>query len=247
MIGAIIQTRMSSTRLPKKVMKIIDEKPILYHVINQLSNSKYIDHIVVATSTNSEDDVIEKFVKSLGITCFRGKLNDVLDRHYQCAKKYSFDKIVRIPSDKPLIDPEIVDEVIKHSIIGNYDYTSNFHYPLKYNVGTEVEIFSFNSLKNVWANAKNSLDREHLFPYFHNHKNEFSMNFLPNIADLKHLRYTLDRIEDLKLIRKIFSMIKTRPILKKDILELYKKNPRLFDINKNLDPNEGQIRSLGNE
>ena len=87
MIGCIIQSRMSSRRLPGKIMKIVDSKPILYHVINQVSSSKILEKIVVATSTNTDDDMIENFTKKLGISCFRGKLNDVLGRHYQCAKK----------------------------------------------------------------------------------------------------------------------------------------------------------------
>ena len=94
---------MSSRRLPGKIMKIVDGKPILYHVINQLSHSKLFEKIIVATSTDADDDVIESYSKTLRTSCFRGKLDDVLDRHYQCAKKFSIDTIVRIPSDKPLI------------------------------------------------------------------------------------------------------------------------------------------------
>ena len=99
---------MSSRRLPGKIMKIVDGKPILYHVINQLSHSKLLKKIVIATSTNTDDDRVENYAKKLGISCFRGKLYDVLDRHYQCAKKFSLNTIIRIPSDKPLIDPHAV-------------------------------------------------------------------------------------------------------------------------------------------
>ena len=234
---------MSSRRLPGKIMKIVDSKPILYHVTNQLSHSKLLKKIVIATSTNTDDDMVENYTKKLGISCFRGKLDDVLDRHYQCAKKFSFDTIVRIPSDKPLIDPYIVDEVIAQFTSNQYDYVSNFVYQLQYNVGTEVEVFSFKALENAWKNAKKPSEREHMITFFHNHKDEFKINFVPNLNDITHLRYTLDRKEDLKLIQEIFSRIKKRPILKNDILKLFFKNPEIFNINKHLDANEGQIYS----
>ena len=247
MIGCIIQARMNSTRLPGKAMKIIDNKTTLNHIIDQLSFSKFLKKIVIATSKNKNDDIIKNHADEIGIPCFRGKLYDVLDRHYQCAKKFSFDTIVRIPSDKPLIDPVIVDQVIKKYYLNKPDYISNFVYPLKYNVGTEVEIFSFKALENASKLIEKSLDREHIFPFFHNNKKYFKIDFIPNIDDIKHLRFPLDRIEDLKLITKIFSSIKNRPILKNDILNLYNKNPELFNINKDVDPNEGQIRSLKND
>jgi len=238
---------MNSTRLPEKVMKRIDNKTILEHIIHQLSNSKFLEKIVIATSKNKNDDIIKSHSDKIGIPCFRGKLNDVLSRHYECAKKFSFDTVVRIPSDKPLIDPVLVDEMIQNFHSRKSDYISNFIYPLKYNVGTEVEIFSFKTLEKAHKNAKKSSDREHIFPFFHNNKKFFQIDFVSNMDDIKHLRFVLDRKEDLDLITKIFSNIKKRPILKNDILILYKKHPYLFKINKNLDPNEGQIRSLKND
>ena len=112
-MGCIIQARMGSTRLPGKVMlNVEDQKPVLYFVIKQLQECKLIDKIIVATTTNEEDDQIVNYSKNMGIDHFRGRSKDVLDRYYQCAKEYSISTIVRIPSDKPLIDPEIVDNVV---------------------------------------------------------------------------------------------------------------------------------------
>ncbi|SVC96788.1 uncharacterized protein METZ01_LOCUS349642, partial [marine metagenome] len=150
---------MGSIRLPGKVMKIIDNKTILNHIIDQLSYSKFLKKIVIATSKNKNDDIIQNHSSEMEIPCFRGKLHDVLGRHYQCAKKFSFDPIVRIPSDKPLIDPLIVDQVIKKFYLDKPDYVSNFIYPLKYNVGTEVEVFSFAALEKASKLAKKSSDR----------------------------------------------------------------------------------------
>ena len=121
MIGCIIQARMGSTRLPGKAMLDVEnDKTVLYFVIKQLKNCKLIDKIIVATTTLEDDNKIANFSKDLGIDCFRGSSNNVLDRYYQCAKEYSILTIIRIPSDKPLIDPEIVDNVV--SVFRNDSY-----------------------------------------------------------------------------------------------------------------------------
>ena len=125
-IGCIIQARMSSIRLPGKVMmKVENENTMLDCVINQLQNSKEIKNIVIATTDQEEDDVIAKFAKNRAIKYFRGSKKDVLDRYYQCAKKFNFSEIIRITSDNPLIDYEIVDTVVEHFKSNNYDYISN--------------------------------------------------------------------------------------------------------------------------
>jgi len=124
-IVAIIQARMSSTRLPGKVLMEICGKPLLWHVVNRVSHSKYISQIVIATSTNPKDDEIEKFAKKYKLKVFRGSENDCLDRYYKAAKKYKADVIVRITADCPLICPEIIDRVIAEFKKNNSDYVSN--------------------------------------------------------------------------------------------------------------------------
>ena len=143
MNGCIIQARMGSSRLPgKTLMKLNDESSTLHFVKNQLSFSKFIDEIIIATTDLDEDDVIEEISKEMNVKCFRGSSNDVLDRYYNCAKKFQIDNIIRITADCPLIDPEIVDQVIQKYNTKNYDYVTN---TLKrtYPIGTEFEIFSF--------------------------------------------------------------------------------------------------------
>ena len=225
-------------------MKIVDSKPVLYHVTNQLSHSKLLKKIVIATSTNTDDDIVENYTKKLGISCFRGKLDDVLDRHYQCAKKFSFDTIVRIPSDKPLIDPYIVDEVIAQFTSNQYDYVSNFPFPLKFNIGIEVEIFSFTALEKAWKNSSDHLEREHIFPYFHNNRNEFKMLYSPSLEKYSSYRLTVDRIEDYKLVTLLSKKINKSPVLFSEILKIFKQQPKLKKINKNINFNEGQLRSI---
>jgi spore coat polysaccharide biosynthesis protein SpsF (cytidylyltransferase family) len=244
MIGCIIQARTGSSRLPDKAMKLLDEKhSILHYVINQLQYSKLLDDIVIATTDLEEDNIIVKFAQENGFKYFRGSEKDVLDRHYQCAKKFAFSTIVRIPSDKPLIDPQIVDKVVKVFTTSEYDYVSNFlHYTFPY--GTEVEVFSFEALEKAWNLARLPSEREHVTPYIYNHKDKFKIFNVINSKDLSHLRWEVDREKDLELVKIIVERIKSRPILLKDIMNLYAQEPILFNINRNDNPNEGYLKSL---
>ena len=245
MLGCIIQARMSSSRLPGKVMKILDGKNTsIAYTVSQIRYSKLIDKIVIATTDRKEDDVIVKFAKDNNIDFYRGSLEDVLDRHYQCAKKFSFQDIVRIPSDKPLVDPDIIDRTIKFYDSKSYNYVANYDAIKPYTQGTEVEIFSFQSLENAWKYAKDPSEREHVTPYIYNNNEKFKICRLVDEEKTCPLRWALDREEDLMLIREIISKIKKRPILKEDILELYKKEPKIFDINKNVVYNEGDLRTI---
>ena len=245
MIGCIIQARMGSTRLPGKAMLYVEnDKTVLYFVIKQLQNCKLIDKIIVATTTLEDDNKIADFSKDLGIDCFRGSSNNVLDRYYQCAKKYSVLTIVRVPSDKPLIDPEIVDNVVSVFRNNSYDYITNFLSNPTFPSGTEVEIFSINALKKVWEKAKLPSEKEHVTPYFVNHEDEFKITHIENSENISHLRWAVDKMEDLKLVRKIVSKIKKRPIITKDILDLFAKEPELVEINKNVNRKEGELKSI---
>ena len=243
MIGCIIQARINSTRLPGKVMMNVDDSnPLLYYVISQLSNSKFIEKMVVATTTNEDDDIICDFTKNQNVDCFRGNEIDVLDRYYQCAKKYSFSTIVRIPADKPLIDPFIMDKMIKFFNSNSFDYVTNF-LPLTFPSGTEVEIFSFQALETAWKKAKLPSEREHVTPYFYNNKNKFKIFNYENKIDLSHLRYAIDRKEDLELVKLLISRIKKRPILLDDVLNQFNIDPKLIDINKDVNYYEGYEKS----
>ena len=245
MIGCIIQARMGSTRLPGKVMLDVESnKTVLYFVIKQLQSCKLVDKIIVATTTLEDDKQIANFSKHLGVDSFRGSSDNVLDRYYQCAKEYSVSTIVRIPSDKPLIDPEIVDNVVSVFSNNSYDYITNFLPNPTFPSGTEVEVFSINALKKAWEKAKIPSEKEHVTPYFINHEDEFKISHTENSENLSHLRLAVDRIEDLKLVRKIASKIKKRPILMKDILELFTREPELVKINKNVNREEGSLKSL---
>ena len=241
-VGIIVQTRTGSSRLPAKVMmKADDEFLMIDYVINQLKHSKLHDEIVVATTNLKQDDVIFDYVTNRNILCFRGDEKNVLERHYQCAKKYAFSTIVRIPSDKPLIDPTIVDSVIEKFSSNKFDYVANFGVIKKnnelvvnstYPSGTEVEMFSFEALETTWKNAITSEEREHVTPYIYLHPEKFKIHTINLLKDFSDLRWALDYESDMKLIREIISKIKNRPILMNDIISLLENNPKLKEINR---------------
>lgn len=244
MICCIIQARMGSTRLPGKVLKIVDGKnSSLYFTISQLKQCKNIDKIIVATTTLKEDDIIENFAKNLGIDVFRGSNVDVLDRYFQCANYFKINTIIRITGDCPLIDPTIVDRGIEIFQSENYDYVTNT-FARTFPDGNETEIFSFDALKKAWNNAKLPSEHEHVTPYFYNNEQDFKIKNFEHTSNLSNLRWTVDFPEDLELVKILISKIQSRPIHFKDILKLLNSQPELLEINKDHEPNEGLKRSL---
>jgi spore coat polysaccharide biosynthesis protein SpsF len=234
---------MSSSRLPGKVlMKSDNGTPLLYHVINQLRHCSKVKNLVIATTTNQEDDEIEKFADNNSVNVFRGKEKDVLDRYFQCAKKHSFSTIVRITADCPLIDPQIVDKVIEQFFSGNYDFATNT-LTRTFPIGTDVEVFSFGALNKAWENAQLPSEREHVTTYLRNKEN-FKIINVENDKNISNLRLTVDRIEDFELIRQILNNISIDPIHLEDILELFLRKPELIEINKHINHNEGFNKSL---
>jgi len=232
-IGCIIQARTGSSRLPNKVLKKLDTKnPQLFFVINQLQNCKLIGKIVVATTTLTEDDAIVDFLKESNIEYFRGSSENVLERYYKCAKNYSFDIIIRITADNPLIDPTIVDLAIEKFIPNSFDYLTNAR-KRTFPFGTEVEIFTFSALEKAYKNATKAFELEHVTPYFYTNPEQFKIYDLINPEDLSSFRWTVDRINDLNLVKILISKIQKRPILINDILQVLKNEPELIEINKN--------------
>ena len=238
MITAIIQARLNSNRLNKKILLKIENKNLLEHLFSQLSHSTQIDKKIIATTINKIDDEIENFAKLQNITFFRGNPLDVLDRYYRCAKFFNLETIVRISGDAPLIDPSIVDKTIEYYKKNNFDYVSNF-FNRSYPIGTEIEIFSFKTLEKCWMNAKKSSEKEHVTPFIYNNPELFKIGHIEYKKNISHLHWTVDQIEDFKLVELIFKKIKKRPILMDDILELLENEPELLEINKNIDPFEG--------
>ena len=233
---------MNSTRLQGKVLLKLDEFSVLDYVISQVRASKNIGKIIIATTQENSDNVIVEYAKKNGLPYFRGDENDVLDRYYKCAKELKCKNIVRITSDCPLIDPQIVDKVIERFFSGNYDYATNTlirTFPM----GTDVEVFSFSALERTWKNAQLPSEREHVTPYLRN-KGNFKIINVENDKNISNLRLAVDRIEDFELIKEILKNISVIPIHLEDTLELFSRKPELIEINKHINHNEGFNKSL---
>ena len=239
---AIIQARMGSSRLPGKVMRTLLGKPVLWHVINRVSKAKLIDDLIVATTSKHEDDVIEQFCKDNDILFFRGAENDVLDRFYQCARKYNIKHIVRLTADCPLHDPTVIDLIVNKYQEGDYDYVSN---TIEYSFpdGLDVEIFSFSALNESWENAKLPSEREHVTPYIKKNEN-FKKENVYSKKKYSLYRLTLDYPEDYQFIKKIYEGI-GKDLFYLDTIDIFLKNNQvLLEINQNFKFNEGYARSL---
>jgi len=241
----ILQARMSSTRLPNKALMEIESKSILWHLVQRMKKSKESDDLIIATSLDGSDDLIEKFCIDNNVKCFRGNLNDVLDRFYQCAKKYNADIIVRITGDSPLNDPNLVDNFIKELKEGNYDYVSNGEKP--WMDGFDVEVFTFKSLEKAWENAEMESEREHVTPYIKN-TGLFKIKYIKNDERFENIQFSIDRIEDLNFIREVYKKLFEKGLDHNftylDVIKIIEENPNLLEINKNSIVNEGYQKSL---
>lgn len=233
----IVQARMSSSRLPQKVLKPILGEPLLFRMIERLKQVKNQVIIVVATSTDISDDAIVKACSERNVACFRGSMNDCLDRHYQVAKEYKADVAIKIPSDCPLIDPVVVDEVIDFYLEneGQYDFVSNLH-PATFPDGNDVEIMPMPMLEKAWKEAIRPLEREHTTPYFWENPDKFrigNVNWANGLDYSMSHRLTIDYQEDYKFICRVFGeLYPQNPAFGlNDILNLLETKPEIYEIN----------------
>jgi len=237
-IGAIIQARMGSTRLPEKVMKNIQGKTVLEHVIERVKQSKLIDEIIIATTTNERDTVIENEALRCGVKVFRGSEDDVLSRYYYAAKDNNFDVVIRITSDCPLIDPVIVDEIIDFYKTHDFDIVTNAGIDLTNRTfprGLDVEVFSFNLLEKAYNNATEKYQKEHVTPYIYETSN--NVFYYKNKTDYSKYRWTLDTEEDFELIEEIYNSLYhgVHDFYLIDIIKLFEKKPELYEINAHIE------------
>lgn len=245
MILAILQARVSSYRLPGKVLEPLLGVPMLLRQIERLQRAQKIDRLLVATSTEPSDDSIEKLCDAHGIECSRGKLNDVLDRFYQAARTANSEHIVRLTADCPLTDPALIDDVIDFYLNENYDYVSNA-IEATFPDGLDVEVFRFSCLELAWREATLPSQREHVTPFIHQQPQRFRINHYKNLVDLSHLRWTVDEHKDFELVTKIYeALYPTNPDFStQDILRLLDKHPELAHLNTIHQRNEGVKKSL---
>ena len=241
----IIQARMGSTRLPGKSLMEIEGKPLIWHVVERARRSRETDEVVLATTSERIDDGLAEFAKKNGIKCFRGSLDDVLDRYYQAAKEAKAEIVVRITGDCPLVDPFLVDEAAKIFKSGKYDYVSNCQEP--WMDGFDVEVFSFEALEDAWKNAVMASEREHVTPYIKN-KPKNRKFYMKNDPRFAGIQCSVDRPKDLDFVREIYKEMlesgKDHAFTYKDVMKLLERKPELLKINKDSIVNEGYLKSL---
>jgi len=240
MILGLLQARMSSTRLPGKVMLPILGKPMIFHQIDRIGRAKLIDKLILVTSRNDTDDALADACLDYGIPVYRGSLDDVLDRFYQAALLEDPDHIVRLTGDCPLADPKIIDRVCQFYLDGEFDYTSNVH-PPTWPDGLDVEIFGMEKLVGAWGAARDKADREHVTPWILRQP-DFALGNLENSTDLSDLRWTVDEPEDLQFARSIFDGLyrDNQNFDVDEILKFMSANPELQEINQHFVRNAGR-------
>lgn len=239
-VVCLVQARVGSTRLPGKILKEICGKTILHHEIDRLKKCKEIDEIVIATTDKKDDDKIVNEAKKLSVKYFRGSENDVLSRFYYAAKENNADIIVRVTSDCPCIDFEILDKMLiyfkdkyKEKQIDYLSNTINRTYPRGY----DIEIFTFSALEKSYINAEKEYEREHVTPYIYDKTNNFLKLSFENKDDYSNYRVTLDTIEDFIVIKNIFeNLYYKNPYFKlNDVVQYLNNNLHIVDINKHIE------------
>lgn len=247
---AILQARMSSSRLPNKVLMEVQGKPLLKYECERLLKSSKIDKLIIATSVDESDNPIENFANKNNIDVFRGSMDDVLSRYYNCAleykEKYKIDElnIVRVTGDCPVIDFFVIDKVIEAFENNDCDYASNILIPT-YPDGMDIEICTFSALEYSNHNAKYKSDREHVTLFIKNNDKFIKHNYL-NDYDFSNLRLTVDEQSDFELIKKIIIGLyaKNPSFSYMDVISYMTKNPNLFFLNSDIKRDEGLEKSL---
>lgn len=245
MILAILQARMSSSRLPGKVLLPILGKPMLLRQIERIRRSQCSEALVVATSTDLSDDGLSQVCSDANVAVFRGSLEDVLDRFYKTALHYRPEYVVRLTGDCPLIDPVVIDAVIDYCISNDLDYASNALEPV-FPDGLDTEVMRFECLRCAWENAVLPSHREHVTPYIYQNPERFRIGRYKTHTDLSHLRWTVDEPEDYQLARAVYEALypENPEFSMEDVINLFHARPELQQINAEVGRNEGLRTSL---
>jgi spore coat polysaccharide biosynthesis protein SpsF len=231
-VVAIVQAHMSSSRLPGKVAKKILGKTMLEHLIDRLNLAKLVDELVIATTFAQVDEKIVEISDSLGVSCFRGSEENVLERLFLAGRWAGSDVVIRVTSDNPLTDPFTIDRMIEAHFRNKMDYTWTSGMPL----GTAAEVVSLKALSTAYELAKDPYDLEHVTPFIRRNRDMFKIQILSALPELNRpeIRLTLDYPEDLFFITEIFNCLykigEVFPL--NQVLELLDNHPELLNINK---------------
>jgi len=233
---AIVQARMGSMRLPGKVLKDLAGEPMLARVVNRICRAKSLQEVVIATTTNALDDVIVKLCEARDWRWFRGSEEDVLDRYYQAARKYQADLIVRITSDCPLIDPEIVDQVVQEFLERQpeVDYASNTWPQRTFPRGLDTEVTRIDVLERAWREDRSPTWREHVTPYIYRNPDRFRIHNVLSQVDYSTMRWTVDTPEDLTFVRRIYDYFGHDSFSWHEVLKVLEEHPEWVEINRHV-------------
>lgn len=233
-VVAIVQARMSSSRLPGKVLANLGGRPVLDWVLRRAGRAERIHQVLVATTVSPEDDAISEFCETHGYPYTRGSMHDVLDRYYQAAREANADVIVRLTGDCPLIDPGMLDANLAAFLSADplLDFAAN-RLPGERTIpiGLDAEFCTFAALETAWKEAQQPHEREHVMPYFYEHPERFNILHIRHEPDLGQHRWTLDTAEDLELLQELVSAFKGDDFTWQQVLALVEANPRLAEIN----------------
>jgi len=234
-VVAIIQARMSSSRLPGKVLQDIGGEPMLVRVVERARRAKTVRQVVVATTGDPSDDPIQALCEARGYAYYRGSLFDVLDRFYQAARQFQADTIVRLTADCPLIDPLEIDHVVEEFFAQGVDFAANRLPPpwkRTYPIGLDTEVCSFPALERAWKEATQAHEREHVLPYLYTEPGRFRTLLVNTSPDYGDLRWTVDTSQDLELVRRIFAHFGGRDDFSwQAVLKVFQEHPELAEIN----------------
>lgn len=218
---AIIQARMSSSRMPGKVLEDLDGLPLIVFMARRVQRARSVDQLIVATSTDASDDPLANVLERHGIECFRGDLADVLDRFCQAARGARADYVVRLTGDCPLMDADLVDSALAELASGRYDYVSNVE-PPTHPDGISVEAFTMAALETAWKSARLASEREHVTPWMRKKENGLRSRNLPGFFDLAEMRWTVDYPDDLRYVRALVAAMKVQGRQDYDRFDLYR-------------------------
>jgi spore coat polysaccharide biosynthesis protein SpsF len=242
----ITQARMGSTRLPGKIFEKVGNKALLQIHLERIRESKKISGILVATTTSPSDDIVYEQSIKWGYQCYRGSENDVLDRYFQAAQIIKPDWVVRVTSDCPLIDSELIDEVVAYALDKNFEYCAN-NLMEQYPDGQDIEIFTFEALKRAWKEADKQSEREHVTPYIRNRTDNLGMKLFKVgsydcEADYSKIRMTVDEPKDLQLMKQLIGVLGVDKSWR--TYSRYMIQNGLTTINEDIIRNEGYLKSL---
>ena len=233
-IGIITQARMTSTRLPGKILKEINHKTLLQYHLNRLQQTGF--DVVIATTTNNTDNPVCEFADAQKISFYRGSEQHVLSRYFEATEKFQFDIIVRVTSDCPLIDPHLIrNNVEKYIRFNNPNLYMSNAIERTFARGFDFEIFSFPSLKEAFENTNDESDIEHVTPYLWKNKSgKVDFYHVKQEKDNSHLRVTVDTVADFELIKQLIEKYHAEQLTSIEIENLLIKHPELVEINANI-------------